>query len=182
MLKGGFVSASPVTVKKGQSLLNAAVRIKVGASGSYEMSGLRTVVYLSVDELQVKTKDGVKVILGDENTTQPPTEDPYGPTGHCIVTDPVPSSHPDVTTVPMIATSSPVNPTNPDPQIVIGDLNGDGIVTVADATEVQRYLADLVTFTPSQRKAADTNGDVNVTINDATRIQMYAAELIDHLG
>ena len=171
MLKGGFVSASPVTVKKGQSLLNAAVRIKVGASGSYEMSGLRTVVYLSVDELQVKTKDGVKVILGDENTTQPPTEDLYGPTGHCIVTDPVPSSHPDVTTVPMIATSSPVNPTNPDPQIVIGDLNGDGIVTVADATEVQRYLADLVTFTPSQRKAADTNGDGNVTINDATRIQ-----------
>ena len=48
--------------------------------------------------------------------------------------------------------------------------------------EVQRYLADLVTFTPSQRKAADTNGDGNVTINDATRIQMYAAELIDHLG
>nr|WP_316625831.1 dockerin type I domain-containing protein [uncultured Ruminococcus sp.] len=46
----------------------------------------------------------------------------------------------------------------------------------------QRYLADLVTFTPSQRKAADTNGDGNVTINDATRIQMYAAELIDHLG
>ena len=46
----------------------------------------------------------------------------------------------------------------------------------------QRYLADLVTFTPAQRKAADTNGDGNVTINDATRIQMYAAELIDHLG
>ena len=45
-----------------------------------------------------------------------------------------------------------------------------------------QYLADLVTFTPSQRKAADTNGDGNVTINDATRIQMYAAELIDHLG
>ena len=66
--------------------------------------------------------------------------------------------------------------------IVIGDVDGDGVVNINDATMIQKYLAELVTFTHEQLKAADTNGDGDVNINDATQIQKYIAELIDHLG
>ena len=68
------------------------------------------------------------------------------------------------------------------PDIVIGDVDGDGTVNINDATMIQKYVAELVTLTPDRLKAADTNGDGDVNINDATQIQKFIAELIDHLG
>ena len=68
------------------------------------------------------------------------------------------------------------------PDIVIGDVDGDGTVNINDATMVQKYVAELVTLTPEQLIAADTNGDGEININDATQIQKFIAELIDHLG
>ena len=64
----------------------------------------------------------------------------------------------------------------------IGDVDGDGVVNINDATLIQKYVAELVSLTPDQIKAADTNGDSDVNINDATMIQKYIAELVDHLG
>ena len=64
----------------------------------------------------------------------------------------------------------------------IGDVDGDGVVNISDATMVQKYVAELVTLTPEQLIAADTNGDGEININDATQIQKFIAELIDHLG
>ena len=65
---------------------------------------------------------------------------------------------------------------------IIGDLNGDGKVTIDDATLVQKAIAEMISLNEDQKKAADTNGDGNITIDDATMIQKYVAELIDHLG
>ena len=65
---------------------------------------------------------------------------------------------------------------------IIGDLNGDGKVTIDDATLVQKAIAEMISLNDDQKKAADTNGDGNITIDDATMIQKYVAELIDHLG
>ena len=61
----------------------------------------------------------------------------------------------------------------------LGDINGDGIITVADATMVQEYAAELREFTADELKAADTNRDGIITVADATLIQQYAAEMID---
>lgn len=66
--------------------------------------------------------------------------------------------------------------------ILIGDVNMDGEININDATMIQKYLAELVTFTPEQQIAADTNGDGDVNINDVTMVQKYIAELIDRLG
>lgn len=65
---------------------------------------------------------------------------------------------------------------------LIGDTNGDGNVTIADATELQKYLANIVDFDDKQLAVADTNGDGNVDIQDATQIQKYLAQLIPSLG
>ena len=66
--------------------------------------------------------------------------------------------------------------------ILIGDTNGDGNVTIADATELQKYLANIIDFDDEQLAVADTNGDGSVSIADATQIQKYIAQLIPSLG
>ena len=67
-------------------------------------------------------------------------------------------------------------------ELLIGDVNSDGVIDINDATTIQQNLADLLILTPVQEKAADANGDGKVDINDVTMIQMYLADLVDHLG
>ncbi|WP_293969604.1 dockerin type I domain-containing protein [uncultured Ruminococcus sp.] len=62
---------------------------------------------------------------------------------------------------------------------LLGDVNGDGKVTVVDATTIQQYLAGLTTLSSAQLAAGDVNGDGNITVADATQIQKYIAGLID---
>lgn len=54
---------------------------------------------------------------------------------------------------------------------VIGDVNGDGVLSIIDATEIQKHLAGIVELTDSQLDLADVNGDDVVSIMDATDIQ-----------
>ena len=70
----------------------------------------------------------------------------------------------------------------PNAQPMIDDVNGDGKVTIDDATLVQKAIAELIELDDTQKKAADTNSDGKITIDDSTMIQKYIAELIDHLG
>ena len=65
---------------------------------------------------------------------------------------------------------------------LLGDVNNDGIVSIADATTLQKYLANIVDFDDEQLAVADTNGDGSVSIADATQIQKYLAQLIPSLG
>ena len=62
---------------------------------------------------------------------------------------------------------------------LLGDVNGDGQVTVVDATLIQKYIAGLVTLSDTQKAAADVNNDGSVSVIDATLIQKYIAGLID---
>ena len=60
--------------------------------------------------------------------------------------------------------------------IQLGDANLDGIISISDVTEIQRYLAEMISFTDEQLVLADTNGDGAITISDATHLQKYLAE------
>lgn len=55
-----------------------------------------------------------------------------------------------------------------------GDADGDGEVTITDATAIQRTLAKIPTASFFE-KAADVDGD-GLNITDATQIQRYLAE------
>ena len=61
---------------------------------------------------------------------------------------------------------------------VIGDVNGDGDVTVLDATLVQRAVAKTSPLDETQAACADVNGDGDVTVLDATIIQRFVAKII----
>ena len=52
-----------------------------------------------------------------------------------------------------------------------GDVDGNGILTVNDATLIQKYSASLVEFTDKQLKLGDVNGDGTVNVLDSTEIQ-----------
>lgn len=60
-----------------------------------------------------------------------------------------------------------------------GDTDGDGVITILDATVIQRYLADYEVKNPERVvMCGDINGD-GVNIMDATTIQRYLADFTD---
>jgi len=59
---------------------------------------------------------------------------------------------------------------------LLGDVDGDGSVSIIDATCIQRHLAELPVLSYNE-SAADTDGDGSVTIIDATCIQQWLASL-----
>lgn len=59
----------------------------------------------------------------------------------------------------------------------LGDLNLDGKITVADATEILKANVDLVTLTDEQKKLADFDGNGVVNVVDASEIQRSIVNL-----
>jgi regulation of enolase protein 1 (concanavalin A-like superfamily) len=70
-------------------------------------------------------------------------------------------------------TSTPVTPA-----VTLGDLNGDGKVSITDVVTALRGVAGLVTLTADQQKAADVNVDGKFNITDVVLMLRYVAGLI----
>lgn len=62
---------------------------------------------------------------------------------------------------------------------ILGDADGDGVITVMDVTAVQKHIAEINILTGDRFLAADVNRDGVVDISDATMIQKYVADIID---
>ena len=60
----------------------------------------------------------------------------------------------------------------------IGDADGDGKITILDATRIQRYLAALIDETEIVLIYADFDEDGTLTILDATGVQRLLAGII----
>lgn len=58
---------------------------------------------------------------------------------------------------------------------LLGDVNYDGQVSILDATEIQKYSSDNISFTPSQIKCGDVNADGVINVLDSTEIQKHIA-------
>jgi len=59
-------------------------------------------------------------------------------------------------------------------EVILGDVDGDGEVTVFDATYIQRFAVNM-SVTNFNEAAGDVDGDGEVTAFDATYILRYAA-------
>ena len=62
---------------------------------------------------------------------------------------------------------------------ILGDVDGDGEVTILDGTGIQRYLAAIIDFDAVQEAVADYDRDGIISILDCTRIQRMLAGIID---
>ena len=63
--------------------------------------------------------------------------------------------------------------------ILLGDVNGDGYVTINDVTDILKATVNLKDLSSTQKTAADVDFDGVVTVKDATQIQKYLAGLIE---
>ena len=66
-------------------------------------------------------------------------------------------------------------------QILRGDLDGDGQITVSDALAALRIAAKLAEETPEAVEIGDADGDGRITVSDALAILRVAAKLADSL-
>lgn len=58
-------------------------------------------------------------------------------------------------------------------KIILGDANGDGTISILDATEVQKLIVNEKSMTDTQELTTDVNEDGTTSIMDATAIQKY---------
>lgn len=65
------------------------------------------------------------------------------------------------------------------PDYAAGDVDGDGVVSVMDATKIQKFKASLIKENEINTETADVDGDGIVTVMDATRIQKFKAKLMN---
>ena len=63
-----------------------------------------------------------------------------------------------------------------DPSMEKGDINGDGVISSADAVLLARYLVDLATFSDAQIYRADMNNDGSITSADAVLIAIVLTQ------
>lgn len=61
---------------------------------------------------------------------------------------------------------------------LLGDVNRDTIISVKDATMVQKHSAKIITLNEEEKLLADVNLDGSVNVKDATMIQKLVAKLI----
>lgn len=131
-----------------------------------------------------------------EPTTQAPPETTVPPTTVTEPTETVPATYDEATVdqatfdeviiiEPTEATESTEVPdvpateaTGDEARVIAGDANGDGKISITDATIIQKHLARLSTLSGKNISAADLNGDGKITVADATIIQKKLAGLI----
>ncbi len=58
-----------------------------------------------------------------------------------------------------------------------GDVNGNGILEITDATAIQKHICEIDLISTEKQNIADFNGDSYIDVLDATAIQKTIAEL-----
>jgi len=101
-----------------------------------------------------------------------------GVQGNSIPTPSIPPQTSSPKTTPPQITPTP---TTYHPEIVYGDINGDGLVDSTDLTILKRYILRRLDFTSDQLKAADVNLDNEVNSTDITILKRFILRKIDSL-
>lgn len=64
----------------------------------------------------------------------------------------------------------------PNKETLLGDVNGDGEITIVDSTILQKYIVGQTTLDDETLNVADVNKDGAVTVVDATLIQKFVVK------
>lgn len=65
--------------------------------------------------------------------------------------------------------------------VALGDVNGDGDISILDAIMIQKHIVNIITLEGDALAAADTDGSGDVSILDAIRLQKYVVNIITEL-
>lgn len=122
-------------------------------------------------------------------TTAPPTTltEATESTETTATFDEAPATFDEIVTEPTEATASTEVPQATDAvtgtlpsfgTALVGDANGDGKISIADATIIQKHLAKIGEIAENNMSFADLNGDGKITVADATIIQKKLAGIL----
>ncbi len=117
----------------------------------------------------------------ETETTEPVTEN----TSTAEITEPETeetSGTVPVTTVPETEKATDTVPETTVPEFETGDVNMDTLISVKDATLIQKSVARILQLSDKQTNLADTDFNGVVNVKDATQIQKYVAKLINSFG
>ena len=112
--------------------------------------------------------DGSKWEVYSENPTESTTDNALPST-----TNTEPTTKVEPTTV---TTNTEPTTTTPEKHM-FGDANGDGLISIKDATYIQKAILSTDKITDYLKKYGDINGDGIVNVKDATIIQKYVTGL-----
>ena len=93
-----------------------------------------------------------------------------------------PGTSTTTTTSTTSTTAKPGSDTNPvDPDVLYGDVNVDGKVSLVDAVMLNKAVADVVTLGDAARANADCNVDKEINGTDAIILLQFLSHIIDEL-
>lgn len=164
-LNKSVISAVLSTV---DNLLFSIFKHECGSKGSFEKAA--TAVHDGYKGTYCKANGHYVdvVVIPATGETEPQPSDPS--------TDPQPSD-PSTEPQPSDPSTDPV-----DPDVMMGDMNGDGKITASDARAVLRISAKLDKADAAKEKIADIDGNGKITASDARKILRYSAKLDKVLG
>lgn len=84
-----------------------------------------------------------------------------------------PATEPVIEEPPVTEPADDDKPSGP----IIGDVDSDGMLTILDATRIQRLLAKIVEADEYMLSVGDFDGDGNISVLDATRIRREIARI-----
>ena len=185
-----------------ESLINAKSKLVLANAGlSYAVKGKATIVGVAVQDADITvTANGKSYTTHSDEITGKFTVEATALTASSVIKVDVERkglssatysynmSNGDITSyIPPTTTPPETEPTTPPvtqptPSVKLGDVTGEGEITVSDATLVQKHLAAIAKLTSQQMKAADVDNNGEVNIRDATEIQKYVAGISNALG
>ena len=113
-------------------------------------------------------------------TTKPsePSESTADEPSESTMDEPTEATKDEITAATEDEPSDPSTDDEEELEFLIGDANGDGRISIADATIIQKYLAKIGSMSEEKLKIADISGDGRISVADATIIQKRLAGLI----
>ena len=152
---------------------NAEYQVKFAANGSWGMNwGL-----VKGTEAAIGTPNPAQYNAEDNIVFTPESEDEY-----VKITLTLDLSAWDKVTKEGATYTIKVEPVDEPTGPIMGDVNGDGKVDIADATAIQYASIDLPTEGAFNADLADVNGDGRISILDATCVQKYVAGYTKGIG
>lgn len=150
----------------GANLLNGLIY----PSYSYIMEGSRTPTPIEEET------DATSAVTDSSSESIAETSEPVAETSTAAAT--VEETESETAATETAAAESTEPTTEPAAAYKIGDVNLDDLISIRDATLIQKAVARFVTLTKEQEKLADTDFNGSVNVKDATLIQKYLAKII----
>ena len=88
-----------------------------------------------------------------------------------------PTTQPETTVPETTQPTTQPDTTGPVDEKLYGDADGDGRVSILDATLIQKHIVDIEYIAEEYLKYADVDKDDRISVLDATEIQKYCADL-----